>query len=63
MTFKQWMKQVDRTLEELIGFDSTHCRDRSWHDLYLDELTPKEAVEAEFTSGDFEAMMEEEIFG
>ena len=63
MTFKQWMKQVDRTLEELIGFDSTHCRDRAWLDLYNDELTPKEAVEAEFGFGSFEAMLDQELFG
>jgi len=63
--FEQWMKEVDRELENLLGMGSDHFRDRGWKDNFDAGCTPIEAIEEEFGGdvNDVEAMMHEELYG
>jgi hypothetical protein len=64
MTFEQWMKKVDRLLENVLGIGSSDMRDRLWRDAYDDESTPEQAIED--LVGDLddpETVMESELFG
>ena len=44
MTFKQWMRAVDRLLERSIGLSAMDLSDKCWHDMFDDGITPKEAA-------------------
>ena len=63
LTFKQWMKQVDKILaDRLEGLDSSCLRDRCYRDAYDDELEPLEFVDDEFGT-EFESIMMDDLFG
>ena len=44
MTFKQWMKRVDRLLESALGLSSMDLVDQCWRDMFDDGITPREAA-------------------
>lgn len=44
LTFKQWMKRVDRLLKSALGLSSTDLSDKCWRDMFDDGITPREAA-------------------
>ena len=44
LTFKQWMKRVDRLLESALGLSSMDLSDKCWRDMFDDGITPREAA-------------------
>lgn len=44
LTFKQWMKRVDRLLESALGLSSMDLSDKCWRDMFNDGITPKDAA-------------------
>ena len=64
MTFKEWMRKVDKILTDHIGLSSEDLRDRCWRDEYDGEATPMEAIEELIAPvDDIEEFMEIELFG
>ena len=45
MTFKQWMRQVDRLLLAALGLSSMDLVDQCWRDMYDDERSPADATD------------------
>ena len=64
MTFEQWMQEVDDILLEKTGFTHECLRDRRWRDAYDSDIEPLDAIcELIADPDDFEAFMEEELWG
>lgn len=64
MSFEQWMKEVDQTLVDNIGFSSEDLRDRRWRDAFDDDAPPLEAiVDLCGDPSDLGTFMENELFG
>ena len=61
LTFYQWMKEVDQTLVDHIGFSSEDLRDRRWRDA---GDTPADAIEDLVGPlDDIDTLMNNELFG
>jgi hypothetical protein len=62
-TFEQWLKQVDRELNKLIGLSHGDLADKLWRDWYEDEMSPadaaREAAQAEAEEMGFDDLLEE----
>tara|TARA_R110002072_G_scaffold254941_1_gene413730 strand:- start:31 stop:240 length:210 start_codon:yes stop_codon:yes gene_type:complete len=64
MSFEQWMKEVDQTLVDHIGFSSEDLRDRRWRDSYDAGDTPADAIEDLVGPlDDIDTLMNNELFG
>lgn len=44
--FTTWMDQVDTILEECVDMKTWELPDGPWYSWFLDDLTPREALEA-----------------
>ncbi|RMD98394.1 MAG: hypothetical protein D6816_16270 [Bacteroidetes bacterium] len=45
MTFKEWMRQVDRELIRKSGLSSRDLADQTYWDWFFDGISPEEAAE------------------
>lgn len=64
LTFYQWMREVDQTLLDNIGFSSEDLRDRMWRDSYDAGDTPAGAIEDLVGPlDDIDTLMNNELYG
>lgn len=44
MTFEEWMKEVDKTVEQMSGASVHDLSDNQYYDWFTDEMDPAEAA-------------------